>query len=700
MEYPFQLDGSWHNGKHEAEKDAAVLPYIAEKIAFRNIENYFFPDRGSVFIGKDDYDKLTDDEKKHWLNQNGLFYKVNDNISDNIFQKICKRLGFVANGNFLLLKHSVNVPHREFAFYSMYTNLRDINKKFFKLTGNEKISYIDERLSDNSILFPNTFLARGDISYKRSGNEKYYQIDYFITHGMAEKLFQDKKFLLSGNECCLMDGYYDVYREKKENINPQIINFQKGTFFDILEFPDEQRYINIAKVKPSLFSDGLEKVDFESETVESSIFEVFFVELDTSVFKEVYKQKKRMLKLKNNSAVQCYESNPAFSKMEKQERQKKINLTVKKRDVTCQNKEYIKLDEKYFYYKIENDLYVRISEDFSECHADLCSDFFFLRKADVERIDATDGENKFLQLKDILEKKFDKNVDVTKCLIEHPSEWNGKDLKGHEKNSNILHKKIQLWDSNNKNGALPKDIQDCSSFCYFYAKSFESFLAKLHRNYADKLRRVQDMVMQKWMYKQGNLGLYPGVYGPSGESGKYQTYCNHAVFETIIRVDGNFNNFTNREVSTKSTDRSPQNERFPEFSASEYKKIVTALNIQTGYEYPYKKSNYWCDILEYQSKNPAESGICRISAEQAFYMARLGYVVIASWKNLETDRNKNRSPHFVTVQPSEKEYQGIELLQVAHVGRGTNKFLKLKDAFGSHNVDSILFYCNIKQLFI
>ena len=88
-------------------------------------------------------------------------------------------------------------------------------------------------------------------------------------------------------------------------------------------------------------------------------------------------------------------------------------------------------------------------------------------------------------------------------------------------------------------------------------------------------------------------------------------------------------------------------------------------------------------------------------------MAQLGYVVIACWKNNLKKNEKpseNHLPHFVTIRPAENEYQGIGLLQVAHVGAGLNKELKLLDAFDTAINDSklseIKYYCNVKQSFI
>lgn len=776
MEYPFQSNGFWHNGKHEFEEEFVVLPYVSKQIAFRNIINYFFPARELILIGREDYEKLPENEKSFFSSQGGLFYRLNDSANDNFVQKICKILGLVANGNFLLFEHFLNVPKNEFVFYSMYSNLINIDAKIFKSTeklGKEKISYINNRSSNNSVLFPNTYLAQPDTAYERGLINKYYQIDYFITHKMAKKIFKNDKFFLSGNECCCINDNCDLYNEKKLVIDFKNRYFLKNTYFEILNFPDEQHYINVVKVKAYLFPVIIHKepeefeMDDEANNLNLKIFhyrewqiieylktnkliskkqernaykyglircetingnpfgkdvsvssiempsaifpciliynnienidsEEFFVKLDKSTFKEVYIHKKCMLRLREDSIIKCYKNNPAFVKMEKQAVQRKINLDIKKCDVSCLNTERIRTDGKYFYYRIEDDLYIKVPENFSECYADLCNDFFFLEKSDLEEINnGKKGiDENIRKLSEIIKEKYGKNIESKNCLIEHPSEWNGIDQGSKDKVFKFLHDKMQVWNTNNRNNSLPNEIQDCSIFCYFYADNYAVFLMKLHKSYAAKLRSVQDKIMHKWIYRQGNLGLYPENYEFSGNAKDSQTFCNHAVFETIIKVDGNFNTFTGKDKSKGNPDRKSRMEKFPE-----------CPNPET---YPYRASNYWCDVLEQQATNSGETGVYRITPEQAFYMARLGYVVIVIWKNLTlkgNDPNINYSPHFVTVRPCEGEYPGLKLLKVAHVGNDTNMEKSLEGAFGDRGNNTkkykeVFFYCNVRQVFI
>ena len=118
--------------------------------------------------------------------------------------------------------------------------------------------------------------------------------------------------------------------------------------------------------------------------------------------------------------------------------------------------------------------------------------------------------------------------------------------------------------------------------------------------------------------------------------------------------------------------------------------------------------------MEKQSENSAKTGIYKLTVQQAFYMAQLGYAVIASWKNpLKKNEkpNENHSPHFVTVVPKDYETPcpSPENLMVAHVGgkyideegvEHENEERRILKAFAKNIMSNINFYCNIKQIFI
>ena len=282
---------------------------------------------------------------------------------------------------------------------------------------------------------------------------------------------------------------------------------------------------------------------------------------------------------------------------------------------------------------------------------------------------------------------LEKNKSITlKCAFQHVSEWSQVEINpfkiDHPEETADLWEKMRIWSKDGKSSSFPREVSDSGKFIYFHPAYFENWLFNLHRCFAKKLISVQNLVMKDFRLVQGNCGIYYNFHDYA------TTFCNHAVFETIIKVDGNFNNFTKKTANKKNISRDPLKEDFPECPDTE--------------KYKYKPSNYWCDVLEEQSENSEETGICKISAEQAFYMAQLGYVVIAAWKNLETNPKKNQSPHFVTVRPSpcEEEYPGLKLLKVAHVGGEKNEVRELDGAFNFEILESICFYCNINQCFI
>ena len=95
------------------------------------------------------------------------------------------------------------------------------------------------------------------------------------------------------------------------------------------------------------------------------------------------------------------------------------------------------------------------------------------------------------------------------------------------------------------------------------------------------------------------------------------------MYETIKRVDKNYLAYL------LNIDEPSWN--LKKYKNKEFISLLKKNQSLNKENYIYKESNLWCDILEFQAKKTKETGICKISAEQAFYMARLGYVVIASW---------------------------------------------------------------------
>ena len=195
---------------------------------------------------------------------------------------------------------------------------------------------------------------------------------------------------------------------------------------------------------------------------------------------------------------------------------------------------------------------------------------------------------------------------------------------------------------------------------------------------AADLIEIQNYVIALECLKKGNTGIY------LSEMKDGQTYCNHAVFLTVIAADSNYTAFTNRNGN-----------QFPE--ADSKKGTVKNKEIEKTHEpdyfYYYKSSNYWCDILAAASKNES-TGIKEVNLEQAQKLANQGYVVIACKKN---PAFQTGSPHFATIRPNATvtEYN-IDKVSVANVGL-VNKVMYVSEAFQGEG--SVRYYYNSRQVF-
>lgn len=774
--FPLNSIGGWHNGAHILNEEFVTQKYLAFVCAIRNSELLLDNSKDLCeMITESEYDLLSDEEKEMYSNRSdNAYYELKKSLADSLVKKILKKIKLYASHEFALFQHSFyNDKNKEkFKFFSLYMHLDQIlNEKLSK-----DIEYYNPKTQ--KILFPNTTFATVDNSEK---DDVIYQVEYFMDKKNSHEFFQNNQLFLPGNECYKIDGEVQLFSLNSQN---EIIkkSYSKNTIFEITEFPDEEKYPDIAKIKPYLLpcdvykdNDTLklqkkvnlklyiinllefnsnEKInylldnEFISESQVESIEKFhhlkiesisnnsyqkdirlrdlicgydfpelsefktcfannhalkfddseFYVDLSSSPFKEVYFAKKRMLLLTENRTLETMRHNPCLYKPIP-----KNKTTIDKLIKISRNNVYFKNDSiKYdlmgnVYSCYSDNLYYRLDEAKKGVFVSPDGYFTFVSYDDLKIVDEeTDAQKKREKLREIFDEKTNvKNEDFTYGAFEHPSEWN-KDVSACKRlglKQKYIKKKLAIWDDNYYNKSLPDEIKDCRKFTFFYKSQFETFLTDLHQSYASRLIKVQDMVMHKYSYKQGNLGLYKSAYGFKSKDS--QTFCNHAVFETIVNVDGNFNNFTKKTANKKNISRDPLKEDFPECPDTE--------------KYKYKPSNYWCDVLEEQSENSEETGICKITAEQAFYMAQLGYVVIAAWKNLTPYEGKegvNYSPHFVTVSPKQDSEIFIDAseINVAHVGGDKNEEKSLFDAFRAKanpiKQKEIYFYCNIYQSFI
>lgn len=304
-----------------------------------------------------------------------------------------------------------------------------------------------------------------------------------------------------------------------------------------------------------------------------------------------------------------------------------------------------------------------------------------------------------------LEKYYFLNKDtLRRCGFQIDSDWIQKQESHAERYFSFIKSlwdRICIWKSNHRNTRMPKGLKDSFDFVFYNYDYFLGRIRRIHAGYAAKLRKVQDEVMSDWRMFQGNRGIYNNYNSES------QTFCNQAVYETIKHVDGEYLKFLmdiDEPAWNVAKYKCLHLKKEECDNCKEGKDFFSFLNKRKNLKddnYKYKPSNLWCDVLEYQAANSRKTGIHRIAAEQAFYMAQLGYVVIAAWKNI-SDSNP---PHFVTVRPCEGEYPGLESLLVAHVGRRENEEKFLEKAFldegnNTKKYKEVLFYCNVKQIFI
>lgn len=777
--FPLSPNGCWHNGVHIINEKNIQSKFLASLCAVRNsvypIEKY---KQLAELITVDDYCLLNDEEKSMYEADNeGSVYVLKKNTINSIVQNILKKLNLYISQDFTLFQYNYYNNNRKYKlkFFSLYIHLDNI----LNTKKENNIKYYDE--NNKLIVFPQTTFATAETLRE---DDYFYQLEYFMDKNHSKDFFGNKNLFLPANECFEIDGTVKLFFLQNSNEKTEKLHYLTNTIFEILDFPDEESYPNIVKVKPyflpcEIYRDGntlqfkkdvsfklcldlfnlldwkrKEKIFYLKEKsfikdyqidnklkygyiridtingvnyqkdinldnlichtdyswVPEDIYLInnhalnvdtreFYILLDNYSLKEVYFDDKRMLYLRSNSEqayveLEVFDYNPclynkAFSK--------EINIEKKR---ISSNKIYFKNSD--IKYDIEKKVYIKYSDQQYYCldkknktaFVSQCDYFTQVTEEDLKDInEESDGEFRKEKLIKVFEEKNKSNNNSYKYgAFEHPSEWNKDEFfsKMIGFKQQYIKNNIAIWDEKYLNKSLCKEIQNCKNFTFFYKSQFENFLTDLHKSYADKLIKIQDEVMHKYSYKQGNLGLYKNTFG--FKSDDKQTFCNHAVFETIIKVDGNFGNFTDKTSSEKNSSRNPLLEKFPECPKPK--------------EYEYRASNYWCDVLKKQSENSSKTGIYNITPEQAFYMARLGYVVIACWKNTlkKNEKGENHSPHFVTIRPSFRNYKSFNSLIVAHVGGGVNEVKSLVNAFSVLDDDKkkqeIYFYCNIQQCFI
>jgi hypothetical protein len=335
------------------------------------------------------------------------------------------------------------------------------------------------------------------------------------------------------------------------------------------------------------------------------------------------------------------------------------------------------------YLKVENNYprdYWRWSDYFTAFSKDDLSGFsdainkkeFFKTLLQNKGIPFTDRGNT------VVEFLHENRETLKNCSFEHATEWSAKNMEAKEYIAmdyddewKDLIGQVEIW-KDNRNTNLPEAIRQGESLLYFHPEVYINHFKHYDNGHTENLIKVQDAVLLLRCLKQGNLGIYPENYG-SARSAPDQTYCNHAVFLTVLATDQNAKNFTNIQNNTAETTIEVSC-GFPE--ASKF--------------YIFKRSNFWYDRLVEQA---GAGKVVEVKAEEAQFYGNMGYTVVAAWKN----RGSRESPHYATVRPG-YEYSVDYGPMVANVGDSIG-VVRGQTAFGRDELSDVRWFYNPTQDF-
>ena len=740
--FPVTKTGYWHNGIHIYKKDSedfVISPFIGKILKKNQSIASIYPAKlpKIIYVREIILTAPPPEVAEKYENLSSIdFTKLKKDEQE----KVLEAIGLSSNPSYILQKHTISFKNETFSYYSFI-------RHFSKLCDFKKIK-------NDEYIFPHDKVGEYG---KSEGENNMVHLEYFITTDSSYFNIDAPDIF---DYCDNINNEFDLY--KKEEQSFEELYFDAKTEFSVLDTKDDYKkypgslHIQVksyhVKINENYKKENSLRIEVNNNAInvhdkENNIVNQIKIDIknpltnniDTElVYTQCLKTKSNDIKelfytldpfnlqpfwteadpeklqywdkyifTKGDVMLKKYSMQPdkkIFSKLNGSNQEFSLQFFKAQEDgvevlESTENRKFIKIEEdgRNFYF-LKDDIKYNSNywKDFKDGTA------VFLKK-DLTPYNPNDDDvkncsdlQKIMREKNVIDSVepsmelvqfLEKNKSITlKCAFQHVSEWSQVEINpfkiDHPEETSDLWEKMRIWSKDGKSSSFPREVSDSGKFIYFHPAYFENWLFNLHRCFAKKLISVQNLVMKDFRLVQGNCGIYYNFHKNT------TTFCNHAVFVTIINVDGNFNNFTNKPANKKNISRDPTKEDFPECPDTE--------------KYKYKPSNYWCDVLEEQSKNSSKTGICKITAEQAFYMAQLGYVVIAAWKNLETNPKKNQSPHFVTVRPSpcEEEYPGLKSLKVAHVGGEKNEVRELRKAFKLDILESICFYCNINQCFI
>lgn len=738
--FPVTKTGYWHNGIHIYKKDSedfVISPFVGKILKKSQSIVSIYPEKlPKIIYVREIILTAPPEVAEKYENLSSIdFTKLKKDEQE----KVLEAIGLSSNPSYILQKHTVSFKNETFSYYSFI-------RHFSKLCDFKKIK-------NDEYIFPHDKVGEYG---KSEGENNMVHLEYFITTDSSYFNIDAPDIF---DYCDNINNEFDLY--KKEEQSFEELYFDAKTEFSVLDTKDDYKkypgslHIQVksyhVKINENYKKENSLRIEVNNNAInvhdkENNIVNQIKIDIrnpltnniDTElVYTQCLKTKSNDIKellytldpfnlqpfwteadpeklqywdkyifTKGDVMLKKYSMQPdkkIFSKLNGSNQEFSLQFFKAQEDgvevlESTENRKFIKIEEdgRNFYF-LKDDIKYNSNywKDFKDGTA------VFLKK-DLTPYNPNDDDvkncsdlQKIMREKNVIDSVepsmelvqfLEKNKSITiRCAFQHISEWSQVEINpftiDHPEETSDLWEKMHIWSKDGKSSSFPREVSDSGKFIYFHPAYFENWLFNLHRCFAKKLISVQNLVMKDFRLVQGNCGIYYNFHDEA------TTFCNHAVYETIKHVDKNYLSFL-------------LNKDEPPWKLDKYKdKAFVSLlkknqSLSNG-NYIYKETNLWCDILEFQSQKTEETGICKITAEQAFYMAQLGYVVIAAWKNT----SKNGSPHFVTLIPCDGMYLEIEMIKVANVGI-ENEIKTIGEAFGSTKIDSIFFYCNIKQVFV
>lgn len=243
--FPMNGAGYWHNGAHITDEKNVIQKYPAFIRAVRNGD--VLPDDSKELyemITEAEYGLLSGEEKAMYTGgDNGIYYILKKPSEKSVIKKILKALRLYSSPDFVLFQHNLYSDRNaeKLKFFSLYMHLNEILDE--KCTG--EIKYYNR--DDFKAVFPGTVFAASGVSEK---DGVIYQGEYFMNRKNADRFFQGQS-VFSGNEYYEVKGEVQLFSMKGVNETAER-KYLRNTVFEIREFPDEEKYPDIAKVRPYL----------------------------------------------------------------------------------------------------------------------------------------------------------------------------------------------------------------------------------------------------------------------------------------------------------------------------------------------------------------------------------------------------------------------------------------------------------------